>query len=381
MAAFDGDGDGALTNSELRITTDAQEEAVRARLAGLGLADAAISSEVRAYGIHHGVVTGDWAIGECRTCHGSSSILGGPVALASLTPGGVDPEPIGSAAAAGIVSTVGDGGLVFRPSDATEDLYVFGSDRVGWIDLIGVAVFLLVLVGVAAHGALRWRIARTRRAEHRPTEPVYMYTVYERLWHWLQTLVILALLGTGLVIHAPDFFGWFAFDWVVGVHNVLAVILVVNAVLAAFYHVASGEIRQFLPQPRGFFDRAITQAVYYLKGIFSGERHPFDKDARSKLNPLQQITYVAILNVLLPLQILTGLLIWGAQRWPEITDDIGGLSIVAPVHALVAWLFGAFVVMHVYLTTTGHRPLSNIAAMITGWDEVEAPRSEEAATS
>ena len=157
--------------------------------------------------------------------------------------------------------------------------------------------------------------------------------------------------------------------------------LLINAVLAVFYHVASGEVRQFIPRPQGFFDRAITQAIYYVKGIFKGQPHPFEKDTRHKLNPLQQVTYFGILNVLLPLQILTGIIIWGVQRWPDLATGIGGLTIVAPVHSLTAWFFAAFVIMHVYLTTTGHTPMASIQAMITGWDEVEKHQTEEGITS
>jgi thiosulfate reductase cytochrome b subunit len=83
------------------------------------------------------------------------------------------------------------------------------------------------------------------------------------------------------------------------------------------------------------------------------------------------VTYFAILNILLPLQIITGALMWGAQRWPQITNWMGGLPFLAPFHTLVAWLFAAFVVMHVYLTTTGHSPLASIQAMMLGWDEIE----------
>ncbi len=111
----------------------------------------------------------------------------------------------------------------------------------------------------------------------------------------------------------------------VQVHNVLAAILVINAALSLFYHLASGEIQQFLPRPRGFFDQAIEQTLFYLRGIFKGEEHPFEKTQDRKLNPLQQMTYFGILNVLLPLQIITGILMWGVQRWPEVAARLGGL--------------------------------------------------------
>ena len=156
------------------------------------------------------------------------------------------------------------------------------------------------------------------------------------------------------------------------VHNIMALILVINAALAAFYHIASGEIQQFLPRPRGFFDQAFAQAKFYLQGIFRGDEHPFEKTPKRKMNPLQQVTYFAILNILLPLQILTGALMWGAQRWPGITDALGGLPFLAPFHSLVAWTFGSFIVGHVYLTTTvGREPLAGIKAMVYGFEEVE----------
>ena len=155
------------------------------------------------------------------------------------------------------------------------------------------------------------------------------------------------------------------------VHNVVGFILLINAVFSLFYHLASGEIKQYLPEPKGFIGRSIAQAMYYSKGIFEGARHPIAKSHDHKLNPLQQVTYLAILNMLLPAQIITGTLIWGAQEWPEIAQLFGGLPLLAPIHTLLAWAFAAFIVMHVYLTTTGHTATAGIKAMIEGWDEVE----------
>jgi thiosulfate reductase cytochrome b subunit len=214
--------------------------------------------------------------------------------------------------------------------------------------------------------------AALRAPHHQPkVKRVYMYAVYERFWHWLQTFTILLLLFTGLVIHRPDLFGLFSFPHIVTIHNVLAAILVINAALSLFYHLASGEIQQYIPRPYGFFDQAIVQAKFYLSGIFKGSEHPFEKTPQKKLNPLQQVTYFGILNVLLPLQIITGALMWGAQQWSQVAQLFGGLPFLAPFHSLVAWLFAAFIIAHVYLTTTGHEPLASLNAMIGGWDEVE----------
>jgi thiosulfate reductase cytochrome b subunit len=108
-----------------------------------------------------------------------------------------------------------------------------------------------------------------------------------------------------------------------------------------------------------------------LKGIFKGEDHPFKKTPEKKLNPLQQITYFGLLNVLLPLQGITGMMMWGVQRWPDLANQLGGLPVLAPVHTIIAWLFASFMVLHVYLTTTGHTAFSSLEAMINGWEDIE----------
>lgn len=198
---------------------------------------------------------------------------------------------------------------------------------------------------------------------------VYLYSVYERIWHWLQAFTTIGLLLTGVEMHWPGAVRLLGFRASVSVHNFLGFLLLGNAFLALFYHLATGEIRQYLPEPRDFFTLAVKQTRYYLHGIFRDEPHPFQRSARRKLNPLQEITYLVILNVLLPAQMLSGFLMWGAQHWPKLVDGIGGLPVLAKVHSLVAWLFAAFLVAHVYLTTTGSTPLAMIRAMVVGWEE------------
>jgi len=122
---------------------------------------------------------------------------------------------------------------------------------------------------------------------------------------------------------------------------------------------------------------AMLQAKYYISGIFKGEGHPFEKRPDSRMNPIQKVTYFGILNVLLPLQMITGALMWGVQKWPAFANALGGLPFLAPFHSLVAWLFGTFIVVHVYMTTTGATPLEATRAMITGYEEVEVHNSKD----
>jgi thiosulfate reductase cytochrome b subunit len=373
LAALDANVDGALSDTELLLDTPEEQAVIAGRLTALGLANPRIEGEVQPYSINHNVARGDAAIQDCAVCHADGSRLTQPMILADRLPGGVLPAFVSDAntRTTGELSVV-DGRLNYTPAAVDQDLYVFGHSRVGWIDWLGGLFFLGVLVGVAGHGGLRFASALKSPRPVPELKRVYMYAVYERFWHWLQTFAIVLLLITGLIIHRPDLFGIFSFPAVVTVHNVIAVLLVINAGLSLFYHLVSGEIRQYLPRPYGFFDEAIVQAKYYLRGIFKGAGHPFEKRPEKKLNPLQQATYFAILNVLLPLQILTGALMMGVQAFPQTAGWLGGLPFLAPFHSLVAWTFAAFIVGHVYLTTTGPRPMTSLQAMVNGWEEVEA---------
>ncbi len=384
IAAFDINGNAQLDTGELLIDSPEKEAFIASRLRALGLENPRIMGEVRPYTISHNVTHGEWATRECTTCHSDDSRLNDPVVLADRIPSGEMPVFISSAVTtlSGDILVADDGRLLYQPDHTAppSNLYIFGMDSVFWIDALGAMLFLGTAVVITAHSGLRYLAARRRPRHAAETRREYMYSIYERQWHWLQTAAILGLLFTGLVIHRPQVFGMFSFPFVVQVHNILAAILVINAFLAAFYHFASGEIRQFLPRPYGFFDQAFAQAKYYLQGIFKGAEHPFRKSAQRKMNPLQQITYLAILNILLPLQILSGILMWGAQTWPEVANTLGGLPLLAPFHTLIAWLFATFIVAHVYLTTTvGHQPTDGIKAMIAGWEDVEVEAEPEPA--
>ena len=332
--------------------------------------------------MNHNVTHGEWATRECTTCHSDDSRLTTAFPLSGRTPGGASPTFIdadGSVINGDVM--LQDGALYYVPVyDAVPtDFYVLGSSSVSWVDWVGILLFFATLAGVSLHGGLRYLAAKRYPGTHEPEmREVYMYSIYERQWHWLQTVAISGLLFTGIVIHKPDMFSMFSFRAVVLIHNALAVVLVLNAALAAFYHLVSGEIQQFLPQPRGFFGKMFAQAKFYLWGIFRGEPHPFEKTPEQKLNPLQQMTYLLLLNVLLPAQVITGVLMWGANRWPELTASVGGLPFLAPAHTLIAWALASFIALHVYLTTTGPTPLENIRAMLLGWEQVETHSSGDA---
>jgi thiosulfate reductase cytochrome b subunit len=377
VSAFDANGDGKLGANELTLDSTAKTDVVKTKLEALGLNNPRIEGMVQPYSINHNVTRGEGAINECKTCHNAGSRVAQPIKLAGNAPVmpvfDVDNNVQGS----GELVTGADGALYYQPIPASDNIYVFGSSRVSWIDWLGALAFAGSLLGVIGHGTMRFLSSKKQAQGAVRTERIYMYDIYRRFWHWLQTTSIVILLFTGLIIHRPDIFGAFSFRGVVTVHNVVAVILVINAALSLFYHITTDRIREFIPHPYGFFDDAIVQAKYYVNGIFKGEGHPFEKVPTSRMNPIQKATYFGILNVLLPLQMITGALMWSVQKWPQFANALGGLPFLAPFHSLVAWLFGTFIIVHVYMTTTGATPLEAMRGMVTGYEEVKVHEKKD----
>ncbi|MBT8449834.1 MAG: cytochrome b/b6 domain-containing protein, partial [Gammaproteobacteria bacterium] len=373
IAAFDVDQDGQLSDLERRLDSDEKINVLQALLAENDIADASIMGETAAYTISHNVVNGIWAVRDCQSCHNNDSIIDDSMVLAAYSPGGQTPT-LQSGLLPGLgegIELVDDGGVTFTADANKFDYYVLGLHSVPMVDWIGLLMFFGISLGVTVHAIARKITSKKLGHIKHNYRKEYIYDSYERLWHWLQASSIIILLVTGLIIHKPHLFSIFSFAYMVEVHNIVGFILFANAALALFYNLASGEIKQYIPEPKGFIGRSMAQAMYYTKGVFEGQPHPEEKSRDHKMNVLQQVTYLAILNILLPAQVITGILIWGAQRWPDIADMAGGLAILGPLHTLIAWTFATFIVMHVYLTTHGHTPTAGIKAMISGWDDVE----------
>lgn len=371
VEAFDANHDGVVGAAELRIDTPLKEAAVKARLEKLGLRQVRMEGQVQPFSINHNVTRGAHALNRCDACHSAGSRLTQAMQLAAFAPVLPAFDANNNVSGSGRVTRRDDGALYYEPAPAKDAVYVFGATRIGWVDAIGALAVVGTLLGVLGHGTLRFLAWRKRPHTPAPTKRVHLYDAYRRLWHWLQAISIVALLATGLIIHRPDVFSAFPFGAVVTLHNVLAAVLTVNAALSLFYHLATERMREYMPRPYGFIDDAIRQAKYYQSGIFKGEAHPFDKRPDDRMNPIQKATYFGVLNVLLPLQIATGALMWGAQHWPQAAAAVGGLPLLAPMHTLLAWFFASFILGHIYMATTGATPLEALRGMVTGDEEVE----------
>lgn len=203
---------------------------------------------------------------------------------------------------------------------------------------------------------------------------VYVYKGFERFWHWTQSFLIMFLALTGFEIHSS--YSLLGFDIAVDLHNKAAWAFIVLIIFAIFWHITTGEWKQYLPTTRNL--RA--QLEYYITGIFRNAPHPTKKTVLSKLNPLQRLVYLGLKILIIPVMVASGLF-YMFYRYPQSgiikSANIESLEIIALLHTLGAFLLIAFLVVHVYLITTGHTVTSNLKAMITGWEELEEEGEEQ----
>lgn len=202
---------------------------------------------------------------------------------------------------------------------------------------------------------------------------VYIYKRFERFWHWVQASLIMFLALTGFEVHGA--FKIFGFENAAEFHRTASWMLIGLIIFAIFWHLTTGEWRQYIPTTKQLKE----QILYYISGIFKGEHHPTERTGLSKLNPLQRIVYLGFKLVLVPITIISGILYMLYKTFDQnniIVIEDYPLASIAFWHTLGAILLMIFLVVHVYMTTTGKTPTSNIKAMITGYEEIEDDQEE-----
>lgn len=207
-------------------------------------------------------------------------------------------------------------------------------------------------------------------------ERIYVFKRFERFWHWSQAVLILVLLFTGFGVHGSH--SLMRFGTAVELHTMAAWLLMALWVFAVFWHLTTGEWRQYVPTTQ----KLVAMARYDAWGRFHDAPHPYRKTVLRKRNPLQRLADLVLLVLISPLIWASGLLALFRPYWASLgLERVLTPERVARVHTAAAFMVLTFVIVHVYLTTTGHAPLAHIRAMPTGWDEAEAPAPSTGTTS
>ncbi len=194
---------------------------------------------------------------------------------------------------------------------------------------------------------------------------VKIFTRFERFWHWSQAVLVLALLITGARLHG--LVGGMHWGQAFQLHLIAAGLIIILWIFAIFWHFTTGAWQHYIPTMRNL----VPVIRYYAWGIFRGEAHPAKPTIRRKHNPLQRLSYLFLKLVINPAIWITGIL--------YLTVSLTGFDLqsVAWLHVVAAYAMAIFVVIHVYMATTGDTPTAYVKAMTTGYEWVTVKDSAE----
>jgi len=160
-----------------------------------------------------------------------------------------------------------------------------------------------------------------------------------------------------------------SFGTAVKVHNISGVIFVLNYILFFLGNIFTVNGKFYWKNWGDFFKQATAQTRYYLLGTFKGEHTPFPVNEERKFNPLQKISYIAIMYFFVPLVLLSGI----AMMYPGIIipelSGMSGMFLTDLAHIISGFIISIFLLVHLYFCTFGTTPTSNFKSMVTGYHE------------
>ena len=199
-----------------------------------------------------------------------------------------------------------------------------------------------------------------------------------RVAHWLNAIVLLGMIASGLQIYMafrhfgprgepyPNPFdgaalpawsrlgGWLAggLNW----HFALAWPFVITGLVYLGFLAWSGEWRSLLFRPRDL-GPAIQMQLYYLR---LRSTHP----PQGKHNALQKGAYTSII-VLGAVSVLSGFAIYKPVQLAWLISLFGGYELARYWHVWAVWIFVGFTMLHVTLVFLVDP--ASLRGMITGW--------------
>jgi len=200
---------------------------------------------------------------------------------------------------------------------------------------------------------------------------LYINPLPVRIWHWLNALGFIALILTGTHIRYANLFNLMSFETAVKTHNWVAFAVIANYFVWLGFYLFSDRITVYHPElnMKKFFEKAFKQMMYYGYGIFKGAKSPHKVLPYDKFNPMQSITYQIVMLLVVPVQFITGLMMWDVKRFEGLIAMLGGLNVVVTVHVLIYIFFVSFTLIHAYMGALGSTPATHFREMFTGYEE------------
>jgi len=145
-------------------------------------------------------------------------------------------------------------------------------------------------------------------------------------------------------------------------HFFFAWLLVIDGFTYLIYGIASGHVwRDLIP--------SIDQLRHIGNSILDHLHLRFPRgDEANRYNVLQQLSYLAVLFIIAPLLILTGLTMSPGldAAFPFLTNALGGRQTARTMHFICAFTLVVFAIIHVVMVLLSG-VWNNLRSMITGW--------------
>ncbi|KPJ93183.1 MAG: hypothetical protein AMS18_05855 [Gemmatimonas sp. SG8_17] len=207
---------------------------------------------------------------------------------------------------------------------------------------------------------------------------VLLYPGWLRTWHWLNAVLFVLLIWTGVELHfAKPGTAGLGFQTSRVLHNASGILLTFNYLVFLFGNVLTRNGKYYVLNLANVGKDLARQLRYYVWGIFRGEPHPYPHSEEQKFNPLQKITYTIVMYVILPIMMISGWVIFFPDKIPQEILGISGRLFYGLTHTFLGYLLGLFMMVHIYLGTTGGTPLELYQGIVTGWVPAHDGNAEE----
>ncbi len=224
--------------------------------------------------------------------------------------------------------------------------------RIGfkWLDIMGVFLIIIVLVAIGLHAMLMF-FTRKLRTKLRFFEKAEPRPIAIRIWHWVHGFFVITLILTGIQLRLPDVLPIFAtFLNAVNLHNLSGAIVIVDYIFWLCYHLWRRDFKKrFLILPRDLVENTAEILHYYGYLIFVGEGYRRGLLHGSDFDPLEKALFLTIMLFFVPIQILTGAMLYDLYTMMPVINFLGGVRVLDAAHLLTAYLLGACMIFHTYL--------------------------------
>ncbi len=195
------------------------------------------------------------------------------------------------------------GKLGFVNAAILNEAYVIGANRSPLLNNVSIIVFGLVLPAIIIH-ALK-ESSKTKFTMSK--EMIYLYPVWVRLWHWINAVLCILLLLSGISMqYSNPQYPFIRFDIAVSMHNIAVNLLTLSYAMFIIGNWKTGNGKYYRMKIRKIIPEVKKQFVYYTEGIFNKNTpKPYPISKERKFNPLQKVSYVSVIHFSLSDQWIT----------------------------------------------------------------------------